>query len=345
MSILSPTRKPKVNQGVSIQFGTPPGPLVSLFKRFYEMAPSQPSFWSSFPTCAEPLIEHVMQGEPFQIGWNMTMQPLPVGAARKKEVLVSFTGGKDSVAACLQLESQGLKPHAFFVRNLNRSYPGELTQAKAICEKMSWPLHVEAVKQAGTRIMVEVPVKNQLILAMAIEYGAPLGIVHYAQGNHTKDHLADLTYRYNGTDCIETYQASQPIFEAYLPGFTLHVPLLSDTDAYKVIARLRPDLYPLLASCFMPCRYKHTTRRANERKFGPLMPYRCGSCFKCALEHLARVCLGMEPNTPARVNHSVACLIKGWASNYSSPIPHSPREVVHHYLFPDELDSSCLDLK
>jgi predicted PP-loop superfamily ATPase len=111
-------------------------------------------------------------------------------ARRTNDVVVAFSGGKDSVATVLKLKSQGKTPHLFHVVGINKSYPDEIKHAKELAAKLGLELHIERVSQIGNTSFKESPIKNQVIASMALDYAIANGIGgSVAFGDFTTDNI------------------------------------------------------------------------------------------------------------------------------------------------------------
>jgi 7-cyano-7-deazaguanine synthase in queuosine biosynthesis len=340
MSILSKTRNLR-DTGVELRFlDAPPERLSRVFARLFETFSSGAPEWiAGVPASLDAYVELAAAGKLMATARAPEPEPYrPAPRPDDETVIVGFTGGKDSVAAALALEAAGLRPLCFHVAGLNRSYPQEEALSREIAAARGWELVVRRVRQSGRSAFPDNPVKNQLILALAADYGAPRGIRHYSQGAHQKDNVGTLARDFNGSDFVEMYDTALPFFQAAVPGFTLHVPLQTDAAAYQTLVRLGPELIPLLSSCILPLRYRPATRRANERKFGQLLPRRCGSCHKCVKEDIALGALGIVPVGPARLRHDLDRLRQAWSQVLAGAPPADDAEMLEAFLEAAELD-------
>ena len=60
---------------------------------------------------------------------------------------------------------------------------------------------------------------------------------------------------------------------------------LNDRHAFEVLIKHSPNLLSKLSSCLLPSYRKPNVVRANMKFGNVLLPNRCGSCYKCALEY------------------------------------------------------------
>jgi hypothetical protein len=269
----------------------------------------QPSQWVGFPREARDLIACLMRGRPFDMARAWT--PDPIRARDDGRVVVGCSGGKDSVAAALKLQAQGMSPTLFHVRGINRSFPDEWKAAQRVSESLGMPLAIVGVQQKGVSHYTENPAKNQTILGLMTDYGARSGIAAYGQGNMTDHPCSLLNFDSGWSDGLEMYDGARKLYGSMLEGFRYVSTVKNDTDSILTIAKLKPSAFQALQSCFMPLRYKGKLRETNERKFGiSLLPGRCGSCRKCGSEYLHLYLLGLAPWNEAFAEHSIKVMQK-----------------------------------
>lgn len=240
--------------------------------------------------------------------------PMPLGPVHLRDVpgrvIVSFSGGKDSTAAALVLRTRGLSPLLFYVKNINPAYSTEQRAAERVAAALGMPLIVVSCHVKGVPAYVESPVKNQVIQAAAIDWAMANGGREFAMGNLEEDRAAELNPRAFGSDPIELMEAVAVAHAAMIDGYKWHRRLLrNDTDSMAKVLRYAPEVLPLIQSCMMPVRYKDRLANHNRKKYDVrLMPGRCGSCFKCAVEWLLLMFLGHVRHNEGMATHCAAII-------------------------------------
>ena len=321
--------------------GFRPGPFTELFARLYADVSTDPlpPVLDGYPVELRPYLGTLYRGQPYRLA-NPVEPPRAVADPGNDTVLVGFSGGKDSTAAALRLQAMGLRPVLWHLKGINPSYPRELAAAAGVARATGFPLKVVQVRHRGRSPYIENPTKNQLILATAVDYGLRTGAGHHAQGGLAVDSASELAFGSGYSDAVECYQTAAAFFASAVQGFHFHARLLkNDTDSFMVVAKHAPHLFPHIQSCMMPVRYRGRLREQNMQKHGvQLLPERCGSCYKCGLEYLHFVLMGLEKPVPGFVEHSVRMLQKGIVT-VSGPGADTRPEVV----LPQYIDGEVLD--
>lgn len=248
-------------------------------------------------------------------------------------VMVAFSGGKDSLAAALKLKEQGRNVTLCHVRGINRAYPHEIYYSAALADKLGMPLVELKVQVTGSGDFVENPVKNHFILALMVEYGWRQGISTYAFG--CDDHLGTtVNPNYNMSDAIELFALLVPFYRQYMPQFNVVNPIANGTDAYYTVYRLRPDLFKegAFASCMMPSYRKPAIRKANLAKGIKLEESRCGSCKKCAYEYIHAALFGVSDYDATYFGRCIESLRKHAESNHPTATKFTAAQAVAQYV-------------
>lgn len=306
----------------TIRFTYPPGPATRALAEAFSLSSQNPIPARGWPATLEPL------------GKALTTQ---IRAESRRStpapgtyVLVGFSGGKDSTAAALKILNAGAHPILFYVKGINRSYPGEIDAAHNIADMLSVELIVQPVSVSGSSDYIENPIKNQLILAMMVDHGMRIGVKDFAQGNLLCDTVQEYDISCGYSDCYEMYDVLQPFFSSVLPGYRYHHLLEDDTDSLDTIVHNKRDTLPLIQSCMTPLRYREKLHNDNNRKYGvQLMTNRCGSCYKCAIEWLHLMLWGDETPNRAFAHHCIDMLVRGLARTFGRSVTRE--EAVSNY--------------
>ena len=234
----------------------------------------------------------------------------------KPDVLVAFTGGKDSAATAVKIKQMGLNPVLFFVKNINSaSYAGEYNYAAKVAELLGFMMVTITIKQTGKSDYPDNPIKNQFILSLMVEHGYRVGINKFAQGNLKNENIEDTKVGFTLTDGVEMYEQVNNIFDKITQGTYRYLGgvMESETESYFTLNEFAPGVLDSVMSCTLPYRYKARVNAATQKKFGiALRPHCCGTCYKCASEHLHRVIFGLAPNNKDYNNKCLEVLVKAY---------------------------------
>lgn len=206
---------------------------------------------------------------------------------------VAYSGGKDSLAVGLMARERGYGVTLYHVAGLNRSVAGsELEAARAGAAATELPLVVEAVTQSGSRAgYLEVPSKNQVVVALMVARMIDAGAGTYALGTTQADTAIAYLCAYSDTTGAGDLYHSW--LESVAPSIRRETFLRHETESMATIAS-HGYLDVLCGSCMAPIRFRGKNRTLNESRYGPMLPGRCGSCPKCCWEYLVLDALGYE---------------------------------------------------
>lgn len=292
------------------------GPGAREAERLYEATSSLPlrPDWGQVPDELADYLQLIYTGgqQPLTLertGPAQPWQPL----ADDGTCWVSFTGGKDSVAAALRAQEQGYRPQLLHVRGLNRGMMDEIHYARALAKRQGWPLHVlEVTAQGKKQGLMELPTKNQVSTLLLLDHAAQHGGAAWTAGWHRADLQAGQGFGYDYSDGDQAIALFDQYVRARYPGATYLGDLWDTTEAWARCAAA--GLLAYVKGCVAPVRFKATWRATNERKFGPLLPGRCGSCVKCAWEQVALEALGISEPRPALRAATAKYLLRDFAS-------------------------------
>lgn len=231
---------------------------------------------------------------------NTPIVPRPFPQADgNRRVVLGYSGGKDSLAAALTIQSRGMTPVLFHVKGLNRSYPREFAAVQEVANATGWELVVQEVRLHGEHAWPDNPVKDQMILAMMLDYGVPLGISRYTMGVEKENVGEKSNIRTNWSDQYEMFYLFREAVRQVQPEFSWNWVLDDHSQSYAIITQHRAaTLLDMTTSCVTPHRFQDLRKRQNEQKYGiRLPPHRCGSCWKCCVDYLCRWAYGLRDST------------------------------------------------
>lgn len=206
------------------------------------------------------------------------------------KILLAFSSGKDSTATALKFLKEGYEVEAFFVQGVNRQYPQEVEYAQKVCDYIGIPLIVYKASYSGKQAYMENPIKNLYILALMLDYGLRNGFTNYSMGNHTEVNLKESNIQYNWSDAIEIYDMFTEFARKRFPQYNFISGLSEGENPYRILLESDYDMIDILgniSSCIMTNRFRESLHSKNEEKYKiNLIPGRCGSCHKCAIEYI-----------------------------------------------------------
>ncbi len=312
-----PLKPPCHNGGLRVVGAT--GTQGGLFGKLYEACSRPLSGPLTLPDSLRPLAA-LLRLNPAPA--FVPTSPKAMGGASPNRALVLFSGGKDSTSAALKLRDEGLDVTGFFVRGINRAYPDEIDTARTVARLINLPLKIAEVKQTGRTAQKENPVKNHLLLALAIDHGLRNGYGTYACGNRLDESIEHVEYDCGWSDGIETFRAAKTHFEAACPGVDVRAAVLADkSDTFITLCRYAPQAIVAANGCMLPPYRRPAIIKANRAKYGiDLLPGRCGSCYKCGLEFAMLSFVGALPRNPAFYRHCMECVGKHYAKTAGTAV-------------------------
>lgn len=295
------------------------GPFTKLMKQIYIIASSkQLEQELNIPIELTPYIETVYRAfdSPFKIhDTKMSFEPYQLNE-HDPRCICAFSGGKDSLANILMLKDLGYEPIAFFVKGINYQYGYEQAIAKKLAEKLNIPFVERRVIVHGKNEYPENPVKDQLIMAMMLDYGLKLGISNYSFGIYIDSTSEGTSKEYMLSDASDMFDTFQEFVNYIYPEVDFPYFLVESVQALKIILDLRRDLLDDVCSCMAPMRFKKSYVDNAEKKYGvKLLPNRCPSCYKCCLEAIQLNIFGITDYPDRYINHCKDIMLK-WYAKY-----------------------------
>ena len=214
-------------------------------------------------------------------------EPIPLDSYDPKNIIICYSGGKDSFATIRHYQKLGYKVYAYHIKGLNKTYYDEWEVAEQMAKKLGVPLYIDSVSYSGEHCWTEHPMKNMLMATMALSWGIKQGIgIKIACGTFRTAHLEDVAFEVCGGDCIEMWDMYEKIVDRVIPGFHMYIPNTNYQTAYNVLKK-EPENLANTISCVTPNRFRALFRKRTMFKYGiELLPYRCGCCWKCAVEYI-----------------------------------------------------------
>lgn len=215
---------------------------------------------------------------------------LNVSEYDKDNVILAFSGGKDSVATALILMESNYNVYLYHVKGLkSASYPDEWKNAQNIASYLGLPIIIDEIQLEGKLAFPEHPMKNMIIANRMLQWGIENNIGTQIEfGNYTTSILDYTAFYYAGDDCIDMWDAYESIVGEVLndKSFYVGLDLFNLNDTLEMLAK-HSELLPMCQSCLGAHRFREHNRQHVLDKYNvKLMPHRCGLCWKCAVEYI-----------------------------------------------------------
>lgn len=258
-------------------------------------------------------------------------------------IVVCFSGGKDSVATAIKYKDLGYNVYLYHIRGINGVYTDEYLRATEIAKYLNLPLYIENIKLSGKNTYLEHPLKNQVICSLALSYGITNNLgTCIAFGDFASDTVDDGLFDRNWSDTQEMWNSYITYIKTYIPLFELKIPFNNYLETLNIVAK-NINLLNITQGCLSPQRFKNKLHNFNKEKYSvDLLNNRCGSCWKCSVEYIFLVDNGyVEPND----NFYIHCLdiLKKKMKEEKPMLPKAKnyKDVYCAYLY-DDYDSSYL---
>ena len=215
------------------------------------------------------------------------VERLQLKSYNPKNIIVCYSGGKDSLAVVQHYQKMGYNVYAYHIKGLNKTYYDEWKVAETAAKELGFNLIFDEVAYVGQHTWVEHPMKNMIMANMALTYGIQHDITtKIACGSFYTAHLSDIEFSVCGGDSADMWAIYDAIIGQAIPNFHMHIPNKSYETAYNLILK-KPELLPLTISCLTPNRFRDLFRKRTINNYSAdLLPNRCGCCWKCAAEYL-----------------------------------------------------------
>ena len=255
-----------------------------------------------------------------------------ISVENNRNIIVCFSGGKDSTATALYYKNKGYTVTLYHLKGINKTYKDEYINCQKVADALELPLVTEEITLKGNHSYIEHPLKNMIIANRALEYGIQSGIgTNIAFGNFRTSSLDNEPFEVCGGDCIEMWYTYEKVIRKIIPRFAMHIPFNDFTDTLKQIVS-HPEVAKLCQSCIGPYRYRTYLHNNNVKKYGIEIPEnRCGSCWKCCLEYCIYSEIGIYEKNEKYYNHCMEVLKK--TLNEETGRHNTVEQVEEHYFF------------
>ena len=218
---------------------------------------------------------------------TLDIKPIKLPKFDTKNIIVCYSGGKDSLTAIRHYQRLGYKVYAYHIKGLNKAYTDEYKVAEQAAERFGFELIFDEVGYSGQHVWIEHPMKNMIMANMALTYGITHNITSkIAVGSFRTALLSDNAFDVCAGDCIDMWHLYESVVQRFIPKFKVYVPNYNFQTSYKAIEK-EPDMLRYSMSCMTPNRFRNLFRQRTEKDYNvELLPNRCGCCWKCAAEYI-----------------------------------------------------------
>ena len=204
-----------------------------------------------------------------------------------KNIIVCYSGGKDSLIAIRHYQKLGYNVYAYHIKGLNQTYVDEWKVAEKAAERYKFTLIEDNVKYHGQHMWFEHPMKNMIMANMALTYGIRNNITtKIACGSFYTAHLTIDDFDVCAGDSIDMWHLYENVIRRIIPNFHMYICNANYHTAYRQILK-EPELLQYTISCMTPVRFRELFRKRTQTNYNiELLPNRCGCCWKCATEYI-----------------------------------------------------------
>ena len=205
----------------------------------------------------------------------------------KKNIIVCYSGGKDSLATIMHYKKLGYKVYAYHIKGLNRFYTDEWEIAERAAKELDFELIFDEISYSGQHIWIEHPLKNMVMATMALNYGITHKLTtKIAVGTFRTATLDDVSFEVCAGDCYDMWKLYEQFVQRVIPRFKIYVPNSNFHTAYHWLKK-NPQYLQYTMSCLTPNRFRTLFRNRTQKRYSvALLENRCGCCWKCAVEYL-----------------------------------------------------------
>ena len=261
---------------------------------------------------------------------DKSYSPLKVPQNTENNIIVCFSGGKDSTAVAKHYMEEGKNVFLYHMKNINPSMVDEAKISKDIADYLGLPIYIDTIKLSGHHDYIEHPMKNMIILNSVLQYGIREGIgVNIATGNYKTSTLADDNFEFCGGDDIEMWEIYDKIIGNVLQDFHVQIPLDSLDDSLEAVC-YDWDLLDKTVSCLSRASLRNHWHEWVKNKYGITIPkYRCGRCYKCCIEYIYMADNDLIPYNEEYYKYCFINLRRNFQREDNNK--YTNREVWEHY--------------
>ena len=256
-----------------------------------------------------------------------------------KNIVVCFSGGKDSVSTAMKYKAEGWNVYLYHIRGINGVYTDEWQRAQAIAKYLELPLYIEEITLDGKNTYLEHCMKNQCVCSLAINYALSLGIKPIiAYGDFQADKINEGLFDRNYSDTQEMWKAYIEYINTFVPDFEIKIPWNNYTETLDCITD-NMELTSMVQGCLAPQRFRNKLHVLNQDKYNvKLLPNRCGSCWKCCVEYVFLCDSGKIERNEAFYLHCMDIFANKWKEEKPFlPKPKTREELYKAYMLTDEM--------
>lgn len=257
------------------------------------------------------------------------------GVNSGNNLTVCFSGGKDSLAAALKYIDLGYKVNLYKVDGINKGYPKEVEAAKVLASALGLPLEIEKIGVKGKKFYIEHPLKNQMICTLAFAYCIENKLdTHIVFGDFKSDVYSKSHYGIDWSDCKEVWDSYLEFIRNWIPDAEIDIAFDDIDDSYDIMSN-NTEYLSMYQSCLMNMRYRDSLNRKNKEKYNvsDMLPNRCGSCWKCAMEYIYFADSGALEYNREYYRHCLDVLKSNFSGAKSELPKPKNREEAHNAYF------------
>lgn len=258
----------------------------------------------------------------------------------KKDIIVCFSGGKDSIATVKHFLDNGYNVYLYHLRHINPPLYDEYIQAEKLADYWNIPIYVDTVKLSGNHCYVEHPMKNYIIANGALQWGIREGITtNIAFGNYTTSSLAMDNFEFCGGDDIEMWDIYNDIISTIIPDFKMNIVLSNLHETLETVCADK-DLMDMSVSCLGRASMRNYWHEWVKSKFNISIPkHRCGRCYKCCIEYIYMTDHGLQEYSPEYYSYCFNNLKKNVEREDNRK--YTDNAVWNHYFMYNRSMSRC----
>lgn len=215
--------------------------------------------------------------------WNDVNIDDTIHIQDNRKVLLSLSGGLDSIAQTLILRDRGYDVTCFYVDGLNTYENGQATKVcREFINKTGFKYVEYQCKKPKLGIYKqfwpENPIKNQMVYALMLDYCIDNNIRYISAGDALSSILATRFLGVNLTDCDQMTIRFFKAIEKYINVEFIPV----DTYKYEKLQKIiNNDLLDTYYPCVNAGRLNQFYHNKFQKKFNVVPKHLCGYCRKC----------------------------------------------------------------